>query len=57
MTDQDYNNIEDIKRILKYIEKDKFDIDSWKNISELIKSFNNLLLEHKDLTDHMKHHH
>ena len=34
MTDRDFKNIEDIKRILKYISNGKFDVNSWSNIDE-----------------------
>ena len=35
MTDNDFKNIEDIQRILKYLEKGKLDVKSWDNIDEL----------------------
>jgi len=57
MNDKDYKNIEDIKRILKYLNKGKLDIQSWSNSIDLIKSLDLLLEEHKELVDHMKHHH
>ena len=57
MTDRDFKNIEDIQRILKYIEKGKLDIESWPNIEELKNSLNLLIEEHKDYIDHMKLHH
>ena len=57
MTDKDFKNIEDIQRILKYIEKDKLDIESWSNIEELKNSLKLLIEEHKDYFDHMKLHH
>ena len=57
MTDKDFKNIEDIQRILKYIEKGKLDIESWPNIEELKNSLNLLIEEHKDYIDHMKLHH
>ena len=57
MTDKDFKNIEDIKRILKYIEKGKLDIESWSNIKELKNSLKLLIEEHKDYMDHMKLHH
>ena len=57
MTDKDFKNIEDIQRILKYIEKGKLDIESWSNIEDLKNSLNLLIEEHKDYMDHMKLHH
>ncbi len=57
MTDKDFKNIDDIQRILKYIEKGKLDIESWSNIEELKNSLNLLIEEHKDYMDHMKLHH
>tara|TARA_B100000123_G_scaffold92655_1_gene67321 strand:- start:322 stop:495 length:174 start_codon:yes stop_codon:yes gene_type:complete len=57
MTDSDFKNIEDIQRILKYIEKGKLDIESWSNIEDLKNSLNLLIEEHKDYMDHMKLHH
>ena len=43
MTDKDFKNIEDIQRILKYIEKGKLDIESWSNIEELKNSLKLLI--------------
>ena len=57
MTDQDFKNIEDIKRILKYIKNGKLDVKSWDNIDELKNSIELLIEEHKDYMDHMKLHH
>ena len=57
MTDSDFKNIEDIQRILKYIEKGKLDIESWSNIEELKNSLKLLIEEYKDYMDHMKLHH
>ena len=57
MTDKDFKNIEDIKRILKYLDKGKLDIESWSNALDLYKSLDLLLVEHKELVEHMKHHH
>ena len=54
---KDFKNIEDIQRILKYIEKGKLDIESWSNIEELKNSLKLLIEEHKDYMDHMKLHH
>jgi hypothetical protein len=57
MTDKDFKNIEDIERLLKYLDKGKLDVSSWSNALELKKSLDRLLHEHKEYTDHMKHHH
>ena len=57
MTDRDFKNIEDIQRILKYIEKGKLDIESWSNIEDLKNSLKLLIEEHNDYMDHMKLHH
>ena len=57
MTDKDFDNLENIKRILKYLDKGKLDQTAWPNALELYESLNKLLLEHKELMDHMKHHH
>ena len=57
MTDSDFKNIEDIQRILKYIEKGKLDIESWSNIEDLKNSLKLLIEEYKDYMDHMKLHH
>ena len=57
MTDNDYKNIDDIQRILKYIQKGKLDIESWPNIEELKNSLKLLIDEHKDYINHMKLHH
>ncbi len=57
MTDKDFNNIDDIKRILKYLEKGKLDVESWSNIDELRNSLELLIEEHKDYMNHMKLHH
>ena len=57
MTDKDFKNIDDIQRILKYIEKGRLDTESWSNIEELKNSLNLLIEEHKDYMDHMKLHH
>ena len=57
MTDKDFKNIDDIKRILKYIQKGKLDAESWSNTDELKYSLELLIEEHKDYMNHMKHHH
>ena len=48
MTDKDFKNIEDIKRILKYLDKGKLDIESWSNTLDLNNSLDLLLEEHKE---------
>ena len=57
MNDNDFKNIEDIQRILKYIDKGRLDLDAWSNALELNKSLIKLLDEHKEFMDHMKNHH
>jgi len=57
MTDNDFKNIEDIKRILKYLDKRKLDADSWPNALKLKSSLDKLLEEHNEYMEHMKHHH
>ena len=57
MTEKDFKNIEDIQRILKYLDKGKLDSQSWPNALEIKKSLDKLLEEHKDYMDHMQHHH
>ena len=57
MNDKDFENINDIKRILKYIDKGKFDIKAWSSALELLESLNLLTSEHKEYMDHMKYHH
>ena len=57
MNDKDFENINDIKRILKYIDKGKFDIKAWSRILELLESLNLLISEHKEYRDHLKYHH
>ena len=57
MTDKDFKNIEDIMRILKYLDKGKLDSQAWPNALEIKKSLDKLLEEHKDYMDHMQHHH
>ena len=57
MTDRDFKNIDDIKRILKYIEKGKLDVESWSNIDELKHSLELLIEEYKEYMNHMKLHH
>ena len=57
MTEKDFKNIEDIMRILKYLDKGKLDSQAWPNALEIKKSLDKLLEEHKDYMDHMQHHH
>ena len=57
MTDKDFKNIEDIKRILKYLDKGKLDAEAWPNALEIKKSLNKLLDEHNEYRNHMKQHH
>ena len=57
MTDKDYKNLEDIKRLLKYLDKGKLDATAWPNALDLKKSLDKLLDEHKEHMEHMKHHH
>tara|TARA_Y100001970_G_C14070656_1_gene769237 strand:- start:145 stop:318 length:174 start_codon:yes stop_codon:yes gene_type:complete len=57
MTDKDFDNIEKIIRILKYLDKGKLDISAWSNALELNESLCKLLSEHKEYLDHMKNHH
>ena len=57
MTDNDYKNIEDIQRILKYLYKGKLDTEAWSNALKLKDSLDKLINEHKEFADHMKSHH
>ena len=57
MTDSDFKNIEDIQRILKYLDQGKLDASTWPNALQLKDSLNKLIDEHKEYMDHMKHHH
>jgi len=57
MTDSDFKNIEDIQRILKYLDQGKLDASAWPNALHLKESLNHLIEEHKEYMDHMKHHH
>ena len=57
MTDSDFKNIEDIQRILKYLDQGKLDASAWSNTLQLKESLNKLIEEHKEYMDHMKHHH
>ena len=51
MTDKDFKNLEDIQRILKYLDKGKLDASLWPN------ALDKLLDEHKEYVAHMEHHH
>ena len=57
MNDDDFKNIEDIQRILKYLDKGKLDAKAWPNALGLKKSLDKMISEHKEYMDHMKHHH
>ena len=57
MTNKDFENIEQIQRILKYLDKGKLDQAAWTHALELGDSLNKLLSEHKEYIDHMKLHH
>ena len=57
MTDKDFKNIEDIKRIWKYMEKNKMDIKSWPNTAKMRNSLELLIEENKDYINHIQLHH
>ena len=57
MTDKDFKNLEDIQRILKYLDKGKLDASLWSNALELKESLYKLIEEHREYMEHMKHHH
>lgn len=57
MTDKDFKNIEDIKRLLKYLDKGKLEPVAWSNALDLKKSLDRLLDEHKEYMAHMEYHH
>ena len=57
MTDKDFKNINDIQRMLKYLDKGKLDYQAWPNALEIKQSLDRLLEEHKEYMNHMKHHH
>ena len=57
MTDKDFENLDQIQRILKYLDKGKLDRSAWPNALELNESLLKLLSEHKEYVNHMKHHH
>ena len=57
MTDKDFKNIDEIIRMLKYLDKGKLDAKAWPNALEIKQSLDRLLDEHKEFMEHMKHHH
>tara|TARA_B100001175_G_C19142448_1_gene464336 strand:+ start:193 stop:366 length:174 start_codon:yes stop_codon:yes gene_type:complete len=57
MNDNDFKNIEDVLRILKYLDKGKLDTEAWPNSLQLKQSLEKLLKEHNEYMDHMKSHH
>ena len=57
MTEKDFENIEKIQRLLKYLDKGKLDQKAWINALELNASLVKLLSEYKEYQDHMKYHH
>ena len=57
MNDNDFKNIEDIQRILKYLDKGKLDEEAWPNALELKKSLDKMISEHNEYKEHMKRHH
>tara|TARA_B100001173_G_C15707227_1_gene428624 strand:+ start:177 stop:350 length:174 start_codon:yes stop_codon:yes gene_type:complete len=57
MTDNDFKNIADIQRILKYLDNGKLDINAWPNALRLKESLDLLLNEHNEYLEHMKLHH
>ena len=57
MTNSDFKNLEDIQRILKYLDQGKLDASTWPNALQLKDSLNKLIDEHKEYMDHMKYHH
>ena len=54
---KDFKNLEDIQRILKYLDKGKLDATLWPNVLELKESLDKLLDEHNEYMAHMEHHH
>lgn len=57
MTEKDFKNIEDIQRILKYLDKGKLNVEAWPNALQLKESLDKLIIKHNEYLDHMKHHH
>ena len=57
MNDEDFKNIEDIKRILKYLANGKLDLEAWPNSLELKISLDKMISEHNEYMEHMKNHH
>ena len=57
MNDEDFKNIADIQRILKYLDNGKLEIEAWPNALELKTSLDKMINEHNEYMEHMKHHH
>ena len=57
MNDEDFKNITDIQRILKYLDNGKLDIEAWSNALELKTSLDKMINEHNEYMEHMKQHH
>ena len=57
MTDNDFKNIEDIIRILKYLHKGKLNTENWSNALKLKESLDKLVYEHSEYLEHMRNHH
>ena len=57
MTDKDFKNLDDIQRILKYLNKGNLDATAWTNALDLKESLDRLSDEHKEYMLHMKNHH
>ena len=57
MTDKDFKNIDEIVRMLKYLDKGKLDVKAWPNALEIKQSLDKLLNEHKEFREHMNQHH
>ena len=57
MNDKDFKNIEDIKRILKYLDEGRLDPEAWSNALEIKKSLDKMISEHNEYMEHMKYHH
>ena len=57
MTEKDFKNLDDIKRILKYLDNGKLDVSIWSNALDLKKSLDKLLDQHNEYISHMKQHH
>ena len=57
MNDNDFKNITDIQRILKYLDNGKLEIEAWPNALELKTSLDKMINEHNEYMEHMKQHH